>query len=87
MPEIGTATVKVVPDLSGMEPAIRAELERIAGLLADVERDELAEALRAECGDMYTDPEIVADRLLERFVIRRRPSTETESGEGVPEDG
>lgn len=72
MAEVGTLTVKVIPDVSGMEQIIMAELDRISAELGQVNRDELAHAL-TETGRTTTDSHRdLADSLLQRFVIIRR---------------
>lgn len=71
--EAGTISVKVVPDVSGIEPAVRAELARIRGLFpAEVGRHELADVIT----EAHIPPELsnaeLADFLIDKFVILRR---------------
>ena len=69
---VGEVTVKVVPDITGMEPAIRAELDRIGAAIGQVDRDELAAMLGDAGLTRGVHPKVLADRILERFVVFRR---------------
>lgn len=84
----GGVTVKVHADVSGIEPAVRAEFDRIGAALriGQVAVEELADALRGLVGDMYNDPEIVAADLLQQFVIvkRKQPDEEPETHADEP---
>lgn len=73
----GTLTVEIVPDVSQMEPAIRAELDRIGAAIGQIRHEELAAVLAEEILPVYApiDTSFVASKLLERFVILRKKDT------------
>lgn len=80
MPEDGgQVTVKVVPDVSGIEPAIRAELERISSKLGkwqpfkgEVTAVVLAASLCNHWHETGGDWHLMAEKMQEDFVITRR---------------
>jgi hypothetical protein len=64
--------------VSDIEPAVRAEIDRITGLIGEVGRDELAGALRQITGSMT--PEEAAEMLLCKFAILHRRNKEPDAG-------
>ena len=77
---MGTVRVKVEPDVSAIEPAIKAELER---LFKKITRDELAAEIAVIGGELADGGAVnavrIADKLLERFVVIKRGSKAEES--------